>query len=139
MTLEALANTTWTGKAELWLDPLGNEAEVCECTMAVTADELSYRWSYQGTPHTGRVALRAGGAAFTDSWHSPTPLECTSAPAPWALVDVFGTYPAGEGPPWGWRITVSHRPESDELVLQMTNVKPCGEEGRAVRMVGRRA
>jgi len=43
--------------------------------------------------------------------------------------------PAGEGPPWGWRVAVAHRP-SGELVLQMTNIKPWGEDGRAVRMIG---
>ncbi|MBK9037218.1 MAG: hypothetical protein IPL61_39250 [Myxococcales bacterium] len=138
MTLHEMANTSWTGSAELWLDPAGNAAILCDCTIAVGADAVTYAWTYEGAPQTGRLALRADGADFSDTWHSPTPMPCAAAPAPWALIDVFGTYAAGDGPPWGWRITLAHRPDSDELVLQMTNVKPSGEHGRAVRMIARR-
>ena len=36
---------------------------------------------------------------------------------------------------WRWRIGLSVREPSGELVLQMTNVAPWGEETRAVRMI----
>jgi len=137
--LHELANTHWTGRAELWLDPQGNEVAVSDCTLHVEPTAIRYTWSHDGTPHHGTLALRAGGADFTDTFHSPTPMACVAAPAPWALVDVLGTWSAGDGPPWGWRILVAHRPASDELVLQMTIVKPWGEDGRAVRMVARRS
>ena len=138
MTLHDLEGTTWTGRAELWLDKLGNEAELCDCTLAVAADALTYEWGYKGAPQTGRLALRPGGADFSDSWHSPTAIACAAAAAPWALIDVLGTFSAGDGPDWGWGITLAHRPESDELVLQMTVIKPSGEHGRAVRMIAQR-
>jgi hypothetical protein len=136
MTLRELAGSTWDGQAELWLDPAGDQAQRCACTLRVEADALRYTWSHEGQPHTGRLSLREGGADFTDTFHSPTPLRCAAAPAPRGLVDVLCSYSAG-GEDWGWRITLSLRP-TGELVLQMTNVTPWGEEGRAVRMVCRR-
>jgi hypothetical protein len=138
MTLRELANTNWVGRGELWLDPPGNEAILCDCRIELAEAEIRYHWSYEGKPHTGTIALRPDGADFTDTFHSPTPMAFTPGANKWSLVDVFGTYPAPEGPDWGWRITLSHRP-SGELVLQMTNLTPWGEEGRAVRMVGKRA
>ena len=136
MTLRELAGSQWDGQAELWLDPSGDQAQRCSCTLRVEADGLIYAWSHEGQPHTGRLSLREGGADFTDSFHSPAAMRCAGAPATWSLLDVLGTYPGG-GEDWGWRITLSLRP-TGELVLQMTNVTPWGEEGRAVRMVLRR-
>ena len=132
--LRELAGTTWSGRAELWVDPLGNEVDACDCRIEVEADHLEYHWSYEGKPHVGRVVFRPGGADFTDSWHSESVMVCVTAPSPWAMIDVLGTYDGGEGSEWGWRILLALRP-SDELVLQMTNVTPWGEEGRAVRMI----
>lgn len=137
MKLRELVNTQWVGRGELWLDPLGNEADVCECRIEIAEGVIHYHWSYEGKPQTGKLALRDDGADFSDSWHSPTPVACVAVPNQWSLVSVLGTYPAPDGPDWGWRISVAHRP-SDELVLQMTNVTPWGEEGRAVRMICRR-
>lgn len=139
MKLAELVNTKWAGKAELWLDPAGNEAILCDCTIEVSANEVLYQWSYEGKPQTGRITSRSGetaGADFTDTWHSPSPMVMVPAAQHWALVDVFGTYTA-DGPPWGWRIHLSRRPDA-ELVLQMTNVTPWGEEARAVRMICQR-
>jgi hypothetical protein len=136
MTLLELAGSQWNGQAELWLDPAGDQAQRCACTLRVDGDAVSYTWSHEGKPHNGRLSLDHGGADFTDSWHSPAPMRCTAAPAHSCLVDVLGTYAAGVED-WGWRITLSLRP-TGELVLQMFNVPPWGEEGRAVRMVCRR-
>ena len=139
MSLRELEGTQWSGRSELWLDPLGNEAVTSECTIAIQPHEVAYTWSYEGTSHTGKIALRDGIVEFSDSFHSPEPMTMRSVLGSWAVVDVQGTYPAGDGPPWGWRITVSLRTDGDELVLQMTNIKPTGEEGRAVRMICKRS
>ena len=137
MLLE-LANTKWAGQAELWIDPLGNHADLSDCTIEIAKDAIEYRWSYEGKPQTGRIALKPGGADFTDTWHSPTPIACVASANPWGLVDVLGRYSAGDGPEWGWRISLAQRPGA-ELLLQMTNIAPWGEEGRAVRMICKRA
>jgi len=134
--LPDLSGSTWSGRAELWLDPAGNDALTCDCTLRIEPDSVTYTWSYEGKPQSGRLTLRGKDAVFTDTWHSPTSMPCASVAAPWCLLDVLGTYAAG-GENWGWRITLALRP-TGELVLQMTNVAPWGEEARAVRMVCRR-
>jgi hypothetical protein len=136
-TLLDLAGTPWTGRSELWLDPLGDAALISDCAITVLEGSIEYTWSHEGAAQRGTIALTPRGARFTDTFHAAVPMDCAARPDAWGLVDVFGTYGAGDGPPWGWRIQVSLRP-SDELVVQMTNVTPWGEEGRAVRMVGAR-
>ncbi len=133
--LGALSGRKWAGKGELWLDETGNDAEVCDCTLGVVDGRLVYTWSYQGKPQEGSLTPVDGGFELKDTWHSPTAMRCEGVAGTWALLDGRGTYPAGDGPDWGWRVTLAHRP-SGELVLQMTNIKPWGEEGRAVRMIG---
>lgn len=133
-----LVGTRWAGEGELWLDPKGNEVTTYPCSMTVEDGVVRYRWTYEGKTHEGSLTLRDGGADFTDTWHSPQLTPCDAIAGSWAMVDVAGTYAAPEGPPWGWRTTVSLRP-SGELVLQMTNFTPWGEHGRAVRMVCKRA
>ena len=142
MAFAAIAGSRWQGQAELWLDPFGNEAQVSPCAFEVAADTVRYTWAFQGTPHQGSIVLGGEGGTFTDTFHSAAPMPCRAVPS-WAPVDLVGTYAAGDGPPWGWRIIVCLRPAMDgapdALVLQMTNVAPWGEEGRAVRMVATRA
>ena len=57
VTLEELAGTHWTGKAELWLDPSGDSADLSDCTLAVESGAIRYTWSHDGTAHTGSVTL----------------------------------------------------------------------------------
>ena len=134
-TLNDLKGTQWAGKGELWLDPLGNTADHSECTIAIDDEGISYTWSYKGDTHRGSLKPSDGGADFTDSWHSPQAMRCNDVPGSWGLLNVQGSYSAGEGPDWGWRISLCVRAPTGELVLQMTNIAPWGEEGRAVRMV----
>ena len=128
------AGSVWKGHAELWLDPLGDSAATSECMMAVEADRVTYTWSHDGTSHTGSIALGTdGGADFTDTFHSPEVMPCAAVTDGWGLLQVFGTY--GPDRDWGWRLGISYRQPTGELVLQMTNVAPWGEEARAVRMI----
>lgn len=142
MPLATLSGSRWTGTAELWLDPLGHEAHVSPCTIELDRAAVRYTWAHQGTAHQGTVALGGEGGTFTDTFHAAVPMPCRAVPS-WAPVDLTGTYEAGDGPPWGWRILLSHRPPfegaPEAIVLQMTNVAPWGEEMRAVRMVATRA
>lgn len=136
VTLNELVGSHWSGKSELWLDPLGNTADHSDCTIAIEDAAINYTWSYQGNAHTGSLRLRAAasgesGADFSDSWHAKEPMSCEHVAGLHCLLNVSGTYHGD----WGWRISLCHRAPTDELVLQMTNVAPWGEEGRAVRMI----
>ena len=104
--------------------------------MAIDGDVLRYTWSHEGEPHEGSVTLRDAGAHFTDSWHQKEPLPCKRLGEAPGLFQVLGRY--GPDADWGWRIGLSLRAPTGELVLQMTNIAPWGEEARAVRMVGSR-
>ena len=135
MTLEELAGSRWEGTSELWEDPLGDVVQKSDCTMAVDGGELRYTWSYKGKAHEGKLTLGEGGASFTDSWHQQEPMACEPVTNPRSIATVQYTYMET----WGWRINLCHREPTGELVLQMTNIAPWGEEARAVRMVGKRA
>jgi hypothetical protein len=133
-SLAELAGTHWVGDAELWLDPLGDSPDRSDCTLAIDNRVVAYTWSYDGTQHHGSIALQNDRATFTDSWHQPEPMECKLVTGRHSLFQVQGTY--GPDNDWGWRIMLSRREPTGELVLQMTNIAPWGEETRAVRMVG---
>jgi hypothetical protein len=128
----------WTGQAELWLDPSGNEAAISECTLAINSGVLSYTWTYEGDRKTGSFTFHENGTTWSDSWHQPEPVQCEYIQEAWGLFTVGYSYAVPSGPNWGWRSKLSQRPDGS-LVLQMTNIAPWGEEGRAVRMVFQRA
>jgi len=129
--LNDLVGSRWSGKSVLWADPMGDVPQQSDCTIAIDDGVVRYTWSYEGKPQQGSIKLRAGGAEFTDTWHQSEPAHGTDVPNSWGLLHVFYTY-MGE---WGWRINLCLRKPTGELVLQMTNIAPWGEEARAVRMV----
>jgi len=135
-TLSDLDGTNWVGTAELWLDPLGDSADRSDCTLSVDGHVLRYTWSHEGKENAGSITLRADAADFTDTWHQPEPMACPRLAGAPGLFQVQGAY--GPESDWGWRIGLVLRAPTDELVLQMTNIAPWGEEVRAVRMVGKR-
>lgn len=135
-TLSDLKGIRWAGASELWLDPLGNDVIRGECTMSVDDRGLRYTWTHEGKTHEGSITLEGEGATFTDTWHQPERMTCRRLSSSWGLFQVEGTY--GPESDWGWRMGLSLRTPTGELVLQMTNIAPWGEEARAVRMVGAR-
>ena len=82
----------------------------------------------------GTLELTAEGGEFSDSWHQEKPVACEAVNNPRSLATVGYSYMET----WGWRINLCFREPTGELVLQMTNIAPWGEEARAVRMVGKR-
>ena len=134
MTLTELNGSRWEGKSELWEDPLGDVAQTSDCTIAIDDEVLTYTWSYKGKAHTGKLELANGGATFSDSWHQQEPIAGERLPSGSSIAKMRYTYMET----WGWRINLCHREPTGELVLQMTNIAPWGEEARAVRMVCKR-
>jgi hypothetical protein len=132
--LERFEGTDWTGLNELWLDPLGNNASLSDATMSIEKDKVSYKWTFEQTQHSGSITFSNGGAArFQDSFHMADGVDCKTISGAWGLWQGFFEWSVGNGPAWGWRIALCER-ETNVLVLQMTIVKPSGEEGRTVRM-----
>ena len=131
--LSDLHGTRWMGTAELWLDPLGDDVTRSDCTISVDTHTVRYTWSHEGEAHEGSITLSDDGAEFTDSWHQPEPMTCLRLPDAGGLFQVQGEH--GPQSAWRWRTGLSLRTPTDELVLQMTNVAPWGEEARAVRMI----
>lgn len=135
-SLHDLLGTTWIGAAELWLDPLGDSADRSDCTLSIVDKGVRYTWHYDGEKHRGEITLGDDGATFIDTWHQPEAMDCVVLSDHGSLLQIRGAY--GPDADWGWRIMLSWRQATDELVLQMTNIAPWGEEARAVRMVGTR-
>ncbi|MEO0437330.1 MAG: hypothetical protein AAF098_10515 [Pseudomonadota bacterium] len=132
--LPGIGGGHWSGRSELWLDIGGNEAIESSCELAVEPDQLTYTWSRGEKHYEGRFANGdADTVQWSDSFHQAEPVSCAREER-WSLLSLYYTYPAGEGPDWGWRLAISQRPD-DSLVLQMTNIAPWGEEQRAVRMI----
>ena len=132
--LDEFQGSQWRGEAELWLDPNGNNVDVSECILAIESRVLTYSWAYEGETKTGSFIFDADGATWTDSWHQSEPVRCQYLSNAWGLFTVESSYSVPSGPDWGWRSKLSQRPDGS-LVLQMTNIAPWGEEGRAVRMI----
>jgi hypothetical protein len=132
--LTKLSGTRWKGKGELWLDPEGNSAEHYDSKLKIESDSISYSWIYEGDVKEGIFTFNAKGALWVDSWHQENPVQCFNVPKAWGIFTVSHEYDVPDNPKWGWRSQLSERPDGS-LVLQMTNITPWGEEGRAVRMV----
>jgi hypothetical protein len=75
---------------------------------------------------------------WIDSWHNDRrAMVCPGTLLDGGGVDVFGTFPAGDGPPWGWRTRIE--PTTDGWSMKMWVVTPAGEESPAVDAAYRRA
>ena len=82
----------------------------------------------------GSFAFNKTGAIEVDSWHQKNPVQCLNVSRAWGIFTIIHEYEVAGSPSWGWRTKLVERTDGS-LVLQMTNIAPWGEEGRAVRMV----
>jgi hypothetical protein len=130
-----LAGTRWTGKGVLWFGgPTHDDPNPFEGTLDIDAGKVSYTWFADGKPQQGTLTLGERGVTWIDSWHQPKAVELSPVPGAWGLLALQYTFAVPKSPDWGWKIVLAQRPK-DELVLQMTNVFPWGEETRAWRLV----
>jgi hypothetical protein len=116
---------SWAGPNRLWLEP-GTPVHRSEGTLTVTGTELTYTWSYQGAPHHGRLQwfgpLGSMRAEWQDTWHN-TGGSTYHGRAGEGTADFYGTYPAGDGPEWGWRISLDWR-DPEHFLVRMYNLVP---------------
>jgi hypothetical protein len=57
----------WKGDCELWLDPEGNEATLCECSLVIEPGTLSYAWVYEGQSKSGAIIMKDEGVTWFTS------------------------------------------------------------------------
>lgn len=134
----------WRGATRLhtpWTTPATHDSD----TTAVVAPvgdgrfaTVAYTWTHEGKPCDGALLIGrepAGDvahASWVDSWHqSAKPLTCTGTVDAAGTLSVRGSYPAPEGPDWGWRIVLD-APDDASFRIVMYNVTPDGEESLAV-------
>ena len=134
------AEGSYGGPNLLWfMDP--NKPFESDGEVQVESESLRYTWSFKEKPQSGVMtfAFQEDGVEveWTDTWHTPEPMRFRGEHQPDAIV-VHGTYAAGEGPDWGWRIEI-RVPGADELLIEMFNIPPEGPEAIAVRMPAKRS
>lgn len=135
----------WSGTNRLYFEP-GNLAEESDTSgwvrLAVggRAAVHEYRWSFEGDTHTGLALVTFTDEGFQGSWvdtfHTAGSIMAL-APVPGTPPDdvvVQGSYPAGDGPDWGWRIQWARAADGSGLAVTMWNVPPNGDPGVAVEM-----
>jgi hypothetical protein len=133
--LAKLDGTHWIGSGVLWFGgATHDDPHPFKGTLDIEAGKVTYTWSAGGKPQKGTLTFGEKGATWTDTWHQPKKVELSPVPGGWGLLNLHYTYSMGKGPEWGWRIVLAQRP-TGELVLQMMNVFPWGEESRAWRLM----
>lgn len=128
----------WRGPNRLWLH--GPDPERSDGQLVAGGRQLSYTWEFQGEAQTGTLScagpLGSLEARFQDSFHAQDGMTLHGA-VQGARLRLFGTYPAGDGPPWGWRIELDWA-DPEHLTLRMFNLPPSDPEAIAVDLRGAR-
>ncbi len=129
----------YTGTNLLWFQdpnkPLESAGEV-----TIDGNVIRYTWVYEGEPQSGVMTVERDGEAasveWNDTWHAKDSMRCEGTLDSQALV-VQTSYPAGDGPDWHWRTEV-RVPAAGEVLIEMYNITPNGDEQIAVRLRAKR-
>jgi len=144
----------WEGTARTWYEPgvLADTSPV-RGTVRAVLDGRFVLHEYEGTlsGHEMKgVALHGHSlgegrfeTAWADSCHNGTRIMLSlgeeGAAGDGGAASVLGSYPAPEGPPWGWRTEVDVSGTPERLVIRHYNVTPAGDEALGVELDYRRA
>lgn len=126
----------WKGSNRLWLD--SSEPETSDGTVVASATTLNYTWLYGGKQKQGEIALFGPAGAVRAAWNDTFHATCGMAlhgRFDGGVLSLYGTYAAGDGPEWGWRIEVDVR-DPQHLGLRMFNVDPSDNMTMAVDLRG---
>jgi hypothetical protein len=133
---------TWSGTNRLYLEPgnLAGESATSGTVRLVLGGKVAvheYEWSFEGETHSGVALLAANDdgyqVSWADSFHTASAIMSFGPVAGEEGLVVHGTYPAPEGPDWGWTIKWS-KPSESELLVEMWNIPPGADPGLAVEM-----
>ena len=133
----------WRGSNTLH-DPNTGQSEESPSTVTVTPIlngrfvRIDYTWGYRGQPQEGSLLIGFNAKSnevsghWIDTWHmGHAALNCLGSPG--EIVIVRGSYPAPDGPDWGWRIEIE--PQAETLRIRHTNIDSEGDEYPAVEGV----
>lgn len=145
--LGALAGS-WAGTSTLHRSWLEGEEKTHAAASALRIDltasyaNVGYTWHLDGEAQQGTLIITSGAeattAAWTDTWHADSTIfQFTGGTGDDGVLRLNGTYPAGDGPDWGWRI--EFEATGDGMQMRMVNIDPEGVEEWAVQADYRRA
>lgn len=112
---------TWQGHNRMRIMPTDEYQEsVSAATVAVTARDfvtIEYTWAHDGQPQNGLLLLGAvppsdvpsgtgATAVWVDSFHAAPQWLTLAGTIDGGVVRLSCTYPAPEGPDWGWQIHI---------------------------------
>lgn len=132
----------WNGTNDLRIMPTDDyRRSPAGATVSVTAHDfatITYTWSEDGKPQDGLLLLGgntgAATAVWADSWHTAQVwLTLAGAAGSDGVLRLTGSYPAPEGPDWGWQIHISPA----EGKITMHNVVPGHEPYQVVELLTR--
>lgn len=138
----------WSGTSTLHRSWLEGEEKTHTAASALRIDltanyaTVDYTWQLDGEAQQGALIITSGTeattAAWTDTWHADSTIfQFTGGTGDDGVLRLNGTYPAGEGPDWGWRIEFEAAGEG--MQMRMVNIDPEGVEEWAVQADYKRA
>lgn len=129
----------WAGPNRLWLEYPG-AAERSDGHLEIGATTVRYEWAFKGKTKQGTIELHGPAPALRAAWKDTFHAEDGMAMNGYfdeRVLHLFGTYPAGDGPEWGWRIELDLR-DPDHAAMFMFNVVPPGTVVPAAHLHGAR-
>ncbi len=98
---------------------------------------FTYDWHHEGIAQDGILMIGNNNkkgeatASWVDSWGmSGKIMNCFGSVNDRGDITLIGSYEAGDGPDWGWKIHIPC-PQSNQLQILMYNISPDGEESLA--------
>jgi hypothetical protein len=134
----------WTGTKRIFLFPDDPVREsLSKMTVAFIAQEkfmtFQYTWSDEGQPQDGLLMLGKEKASWVDSWHMQEGMmNLTVEEQTPGLITAKGSYSVGDGPEWGWQITIQPKPDGT-FAFTMYNIEPDANPELAVEIQFSRA
>ncbi len=135
----------WQGSKQLQIHP-DAPIQKSKSTAIVQAEAMGkfigirYTWRYQNKDQQGLLLIgyendhQRASAVWIDSWHmQDKAMLCTGQFSDANTLTLNGSYAAGQGPDWGWKISIKVK-NANAFDLIMYNIPPEHGEVQAVKI-----